>query len=111
MEPCETKDHTEHLFLDLTVAFPSFSNGSSGMLDGLATLNELAPKLLDEASVWISTGRSGLKYFRRCALKMSALTSSKACCSFTSQVKATSFFRRVHSGADLVDRSSENLDR
>ena len=28
MEPCETKDHTEHLFLDLAVAFLSFSKGS-----------------------------------------------------------------------------------
>ena len=27
-EPCETKDHTEHLFLDLAVAFFSFSKGS-----------------------------------------------------------------------------------
>ena len=28
MEPCETKDHTEHLFLDLAVALFSFSKGS-----------------------------------------------------------------------------------
>ena len=70
-----------------------------------------APKPLDEASVWISTGRFGLKYFRSGALEMSALMSSKACCSFASQVNATSFFKSVLSGADLVDRSSENLDR
>ena len=70
-----------------------------------------APKPLIEASVWISTGRSGLKYFRSGILKMSALISSKACCSFASQVNATSFLKSVLSGADLVDRSSENLDR
>ena len=40
MEPCETKDHTEHLFLDLAVAFPSVSKGSCGILDGFATLRE-----------------------------------------------------------------------
>ena len=56
-------------------------------------------------------GDSGLKYFRSGALEMSALISSKACCSFASQVNATSFFKSVLSGADLVDRSSENLDR
>ena len=70
-----------------------------------------APKPLDEASVWISTGRSGLKYFRSGALEMSALISSKACCSFASQVNATSFFKSVLGGADLVHRASENLDR
>ena len=70
-----------------------------------------APKPLDEVSVWISTGRSGLKYFRSGTLKMSDLISSKACCSFASQVNATSFFRSVLSGSDLVDRSSENLER
>ena len=56
-------------------------------------------------------GRTGLKYFRSGALEMSDLISSKACCSFASQVKATSFFRSVLSSLDLVDRSSENLDR
>ena len=69
------------------------------------------PKLLDEASVWISTGRSGLKDLRSGALEMSALISSKACCSFVSQVNGTSFFNSVLSGADLVDRSSDNLHR
>ena len=70
-----------------------------------------APKPLDEASVWISTGISGLKYFRSGALEMSDLISPKVCCSFASQVNATSFFRSVLSDSDLVDRSSENLDR
>ena len=42
---------------------------------------------------------------------MSDLISSKACCSFASQVNAASFFRSVLSGSDLVDRSSKNLDR
>ena len=67
-----------------------------------------APKPLDEASIWISTGRSGLKYFRSGALEMSDLISSKACCSFASLVNATSFFGSVLRGSDLVDRSSEN---
>ena len=70
-----------------------------------------ALKPLDGASVWISTGRSGLNYFRSGAIEMSALIPSKACCSFTSQVNAMLFFRSVLSGTDLVDRSSENLDR
>ena len=42
---------------------------------------------------------------------MSVSISLKACCSFSSQVKAMSFFRSVLSGADLVDRSLENQDR
>ena len=43
---------------------------------------------------------------------MSALIfSKKACWSFASQVNTTSFLRRVLSGSDLVDRSSENADR
>ena len=50
-------------------------------------------------------------YFRSGALEMSALISSKACCSFASQVNATSFIKSDLSGADLVNRSSENLDR
>ena len=70
-----------------------------------------APKILGEASVWISIGRSGLKYFRSEAPEMSALISSKACYSFASQVNATLFFNSVLSGADLVDSSSENFDR
>ena len=70
-----------------------------------------AAKPLDEASVWISIFRSGLNYFRSSPREVSALMSSKACCSFASQVNATSFFKSVLSGADLVDRSSYNLDR
>ena len=60
-----------------------------------------APKPLDEALVWISTGRYGLKYFRDGALEMNALISSKACYSFSSQVNATLFFRSVLSGSDF----------
>ena len=92
MEPCESKNHTEHLFLDLAVAFSVSVRALEAYWTGWPPCMRKALKSLDEASVWISKSGSGLKYFRSGALEMSALISSKAVCSFASQVNTTPLF-------------------
>ena len=70
-----------------------------------------APNPLDDASTCISTVSTGLEHFNNGAFEIRVLISSKAFCSFASQMNAISFLSNVRSGSDWVDKSSENRER